>query len=174
MEDNDVRKIIFDCLDNEAFVAKLKLKLFNLEGLKSQADFDEQINKVNELENEKQGYEKTISDLNNKVTEFESANEELRDKLEQVKAQYHNDESKLEQYRSDVKSYLTKVEEQEKEIGELESENKKLQAQLTEVEGHFKTASAESIKNLQRATELEEKLKQYEEGKTKSKKPGKK
>ena len=58
-----------------------------------------------------------------------------------------------------MKNYLSQVESQEKEISELEAENKKLQAQLSEAEENFKTASAESIKNLQEIKKLEEKLK---------------
>ena len=163
MEDHDVRRIVFDCLNNEGFISALKVKLFNMEGLKSQADFDMQVNRIQELEHEKQGYDSTIEGLKDKITEIESANDELKTKLEQVQAQYHNDESKLEQYRTDMKNYLSQVESQEKEINELESANKKLQAQLTEAEEHFKTASAESIKHLQELKKLKEKLKQKEE-----------
>ena len=55
------------------------------------------------------------------------------------------------------------MENQEKEISDLEIENKKLQSQLTEVEEHFKTASAESIKNLQEINKLKEQLKSTED-----------
>ncbi len=163
MEEQDIKKIIFDYLNDEHFLAELKTKLFNLNGLRPQADFEAQEKKINELENERSEIQQTLEELKNKVTEFESANDALKTKLEQVNAQYRNDETKLEQYRTDMKDYLEKVEEQEKEISELESENKKLQAQLTEAEEHFKTASAESIKHLQELNKLKEKLDQPKE-----------
>ena len=62
-----------------------------------------------------------------------------------------------------MKTYLSKVENQEKEISDLEIENKKLKTQLEETEEHFKTASAESIKNLQEIKKLKEQLQQLEE-----------
>ena len=163
MEQNDVKRIVFECLDDNAFVDKLKLRLFRLEGLRTQADYDNQVNRINELEREKQERDNVIEGLKDKLTEVESANDALQTKLEQTQAQYQNDESKLEQYRADLKTYLSKVENQEKEISDLEIENKKLQAQLTEAEEHFKTASAESIKNLQEINKLKEQLKAVED-----------
>lgn len=163
MDNNDVKKIVFECLDDEGFLAELKLRLFNLSGLKSQMDYDRQVDRINELEREKQERDSVIEGLKDKLTEVESANDVLNTKLEQVKAQYLNDETKLEQYRTDLKTYLSKVENQEKEISDLEIENKKLQAQLSESEEHFKTASAESIKNLQEIKKLKEKLQQIDE-----------
>ena len=169
MEEKDIRKIIFDCLNDEHFISELKSKIFNMNGLKTQAEFDEQINRISEFEREKQNFSKTIEELRDKINEYENVNDDLTSKLDQVKAQYKNDELKLEQYRTDMKSYLSKLEEQEKELAELEQENKTLQTQLNETNEHFKTASAESMKNLQEVkresehvTELENKIASYE------------
>ena len=159
LDEHEVKRIIFECVKDDAFVSLLKVKLFNMEGLKSQADYDEQVNRVNELESQKKNFDTTIEELKEKITEIEGLNEDLKLKLEQVQSQYNNDELKLEQYRTDMKNYLSQVEEQESTISNLENENKKLQSQLTEAEENFKTASAESIKNLQEIKKLEEKLK---------------
>ena len=166
MNEQEIRQIVFDCLNDDNFIGTIQNKLFNLNGLKTKAEYDAQLNRVKELETEKQSYDSTIESLRDKITEYESANEGLSTKLDQVKAQYKNDEVKLEQYRTDMKSYLSKLETQEKELGELEQANKTLQAQLNESEEHFKTASAESMKNLQevkrkseRAEILESKIK---------------
>ena len=159
MEYDDVKRIIFECLDDAYFIGALKTKIFNMDGLKTQADFDAQQNRINEMEAEKRSHDAVLGQLRDKITELESANDDLVSRLEQVKAQYKNDEIKLEQYRTDMKNYLEKLETQEKEINELDNENKKLQTQLAEAEEHFKTASAESIKNLQELKKLEAKVK---------------
>ena len=170
MEENDIKRIIFDCLNDDHYISELKAKIINMSGLKTQAEFNAQINRINELEQEKKGYDSTIEGLRDKITEYESETDSLTTKLDQVKAQFKNDELKLEQYRADMKNYLSKLETQEKEIGDLEQANKTLQAQLSESEEHFKNASAESMKNLQevkRETErienLESKIKTYED-----------
>ena len=64
MEQNDVKRIVFECLDDNAFVDKLKLRLFRLEGLRTQADYDDQVNRIHELEREKQERDNVVSKTN--------------------------------------------------------------------------------------------------------------
>ena len=133
------------------YVGELKARLFNLEGYKTQAEYDELTAKITELE---QANEKlkadcvSIPDLNEQIANLEKDKINLEDKIEMLEGQHKSDIEKVDQYRMDAKKYIAEIEQFKEKQEELEQKIESLKEELNETHESLKTASAEAISNL--------------------------
>ena len=146
MDINEVKRIIDEYLNEREI--DLKARLLNLDGYKPVTAFEQQAEKLAELEKQLEELQDSteIDDLKAKVAELDKANLDLADKVDEATNRYNDANEKLDRYRTETKQNLQEIEELKELLDEKDRLNEELKAKLSETEEHFRAAAAEALK----------------------------
>ncbi len=146
MDANEVKRIVEEYLNEREI--DLKARLLNLNGYRPERDFDEQKNRIAELEQKIAEMEASteVDDLKARVAELDKENIDLKDKIEETANQHSDAKEKLDRYRTETKQNLQEIEELREALEERERLIEELKAKLSETEEHFRNAAAEALK----------------------------
>ena len=156
MDSNEVKNIIEEYLNEHS--ADLKARLLNLDGYKSEREFEEQSARIAELEKQVAELKDSteLDNLKEQLATLDKENLDLKDKLDETTNQYNDAKEKVERYRTETKQNLQEIEELKETLEEREREIEELKAKLTETEEHFRAAAADAMKHKAQLEHLSE------------------